>query len=361
MVLVGKSSLRTFEKRLQDDASIKLKKVLLYLVNTKVFTQNPFFYIVYREDTIEQLVFYSNHLSRFLYGGRLKEGIYSDLIWNTAASLACVEVPSVDSFSTFAASTGISPDGWANLTAQEKRQVVLASQENPGTRIRNQANREENLASLVVAHEANRALGYRGLAAYREAIQDRDPRALASLARRGQTYARNRRNLRLNRLHAVLNSKEVVEFLAQPASFYTLDVLREIHDRIAEYHGWPIRWADIAARAKGLYRVSLQTWHEKLETWKQSDTAFTELIQDRQNLYLQCMAVWYDVEKAPNGLRYIRDNGPEMPETQDTPSAFNPAIMLFWHRSGMNIQRRNEFKDMIHQPKGNPGEEANEE
>ncbi|KAL7916310.1 hypothetical protein GGI35DRAFT_485566 [Trichoderma velutinum] len=161
---------------------------------------------------------------------------------------------------------------------------------------------------------------------------------MAVLARRGKTKSTNANNIRLNTLHALLQSQETIEFLEKPASCYTGNALKEVFDRIAEHHDWPIRWVDITPANHGKYGASLRQWHQKLSEWNQSDAAFLELHADRQGLYLNSLATWYDAESAPNGLRFVGDNGPKIPEVYNTPSAPNPAIMLFWHLSCMIVK-----------------------
>ncbi|KAL7938043.1 hypothetical protein V8C35DRAFT_139535 [Trichoderma chlorosporum] len=154
VLFVGQSSLNYFKKKLQDDPSIKLKKISLGFVETKIFTKKPFFYIVYQENEIQQLVFFCNHSSRFLFGRYLKEAIYSDFIWNTAASLAQIEVLSLDLLTRFAITTRLSTEGWANLTEKDKKQKLRESQINPAI----EANRATNFANLQAARNARTTL-----------------------------------------------------------------------------------------------------------------------------------------------------------------------------------------------------------
>lgn len=53
-------------------------------------------------------------------GSYLKEAIYSDLMWNTAANLASVRVESEALFSRFVVQTRLESENWANLIAEEK-------------------------------------------------------------------------------------------------------------------------------------------------------------------------------------------------------------------------------------------------
>lgn len=79
VVLVGRTCFDEFDKCLRGDQTIHLTKVL---INTgiQVFTRQPFFYVVYQNDAIKQLVFYVQHGSRFTYGADLKEALYADLV-----------------------------------------------------------------------------------------------------------------------------------------------------------------------------------------------------------------------------------------------------------------------------------------
>ncbi|KAL7963672.1 hypothetical protein V8C34DRAFT_319377 [Trichoderma compactum] len=329
VLLVGKHSLRGFEKRLRDDASIRLKKVWLRLGGMTMFKERPFFYVVYQEGEIRQLVFSPHHTSHFLFGGTARASIYSDLIWNTAASLACVEVLSLDSFSRFVQARGEAPK------TQTWQKAV-------------ESNRSRNWANLGPAHAANEERGFPGLQAHTRALANREPHAMAVQARRMETRSRNQGIKRLNKLHALLNSKEVVDLLDKPATFYVGNALGELYDRIAEHHGWPQRWRDFSSNAKGGYHYSLQEWYKKLQAWKQSDTAFTALTMNKQCVYLQSLAIWYDPVKAPNGLRYVGDKGPEILEAQDAPSTLSPAITLFWHASCMYTKNLDDFRNMLH-------------
>lgn len=223
-----------------------MKKIHFALIKTRVFNQ-LYFLAVYNKSIIGQLVFYSNHTSRFLLGSYLKEAIYSDFVWNTAASIAQVKVESEALFSRFVVQTRL-PDvtGWVNLTAKEKRQKVLESQENPATK----TNRATNFANLVAARAAQGESNIRGLEAQHEALRNRDLHAVAVHAKAAKTHSMNKETIRLHKLHALLNSKEIVDFLEKPVSFYTKSAAAEIHDRFAQYHGWPTRWNDLAVLPK---------------------------------------------------------------------------------------------------------------
>lgn len=128
---MGKASFLSFTKKLQEDKSIKLKKIPLNLINTTIYKGKPFFYAVYQENILQQLVFFSIHSSRFLYGGFPKEAIYSDIIWNSAAALANVQILSTDVFSRLAITTRIRTTGWKKLTLQQKKIKIREVQVNP--------------------------------------------------------------------------------------------------------------------------------------------------------------------------------------------------------------------------------------
>lgn len=195
-----------------------MEKVTLQL---KVFEEDPFFYVVYKNRQVEQLVFYSNHGSRFLYGAQLKGGIYSDFIWNLAAHLACIEVILPDSFSQCAAVT--SSKGWATLPDNEKARAFR------------EIHRVKSEADWIPAKEV-KPKEFHDFEHYRQAVVNREPAAMAVVARRGKTKTPNTNNLRLNRLHALFQSQEVGEFWEKPASFYTDSALREVYKRIANHH-----------------------------------------------------------------------------------------------------------------------------
>lgn len=256
VVLVGKAALAVFEEKLRRDLSFELKRATLQL---KVFEEDPFFYIVYKNREVQQLVFYSNHGSWFLYGAQLKEGIYSDFIWNLAAHLACIEVILPDSFSQCAAVT--SSKGWATLPDHEKARAFR------------EIHRVKSEADWIPAKEV-KPKEFRNFEHYRQAVVDREPAAMAVVVRRGKTKATNASSLRLNKLHALLQSQEVIEFLEKPASFYTVNTIGEVYTRIANHHDWPMRWDDITPGKQGKYGASLRKYHRKLSEWNQSDAAF---------------------------------------------------------------------------------------
>ncbi len=104
---------------------------------------------------------------------------------------------------------------------------------------------------------------FRNFEHYRQAVVDREPAAMAVVARRGKTKATNASSLRLNKFHALLQSQEVIEFLEKPASFYTVNTIGEVYTRIANHHDWPMRWDNIISRNQGKYGASLRNMTSK--------------------------------------------------------------------------------------------------
>lgn len=172
MILVGKASFLSFTKKLQEDKSIKLKKIPLNLINTTIYKDKPFFNAVYQENILQQLVFFSNHSSRFLYGGFPKEAIYSDIIWNAAATLAHVKVLSADLFSRLAITTRIRTTGWNRLTLQQKKTKIQEAQVNPTV----EAQRKTGFKNL----EGRRGRPSPHLKAIHQARRNREPEVIAA-------------------------------------------------------------------------------------------------------------------------------------------------------------------------------------
>lgn len=97
-----------------------------------------------------------------------------------------------------------------------------------------------------------------------------------------------------------------------------------MHDRFATYYNWPTKWNSLNTLSKKRYSQKLHQWYENLQTWKDSNESFTAMKKEGQIATLQSMAIWYNKEKALNGLRYTGDNGPKVPEIQVTPSTLIP-------------------------------------
>jgi hypothetical protein len=186
VVLVGKASFEAFEKKLLDDKSIRPVKVKLG-ISTKVFSKDAFFYVVKdrTNDQIRQLVFLSVHGSRFLLGSELNEGVYTDLIWNAAATISCIDI--------------LSPAHFSFMSAKTNKDI------------------ERQRKGCQKGHETQAAGNWESLERGRQTLAAGGHKHLIESNRRRQEQATA---IRVAKLHALLRSFDVQYLLRHEASYY---------------------------------------------------------------------------------------------------------------------------------------------
>ncbi|KAL7953668.1 hypothetical protein V8C34DRAFT_317972 [Trichoderma compactum] len=226
-----------WEKSTQDAVFVLHRHQLIVEEDSHNMRWKLFLLYVYKNREVKQVIFYSNHGSQLLHGAQLNEGVYSDFIWNLAGYLACIEVILPDSSSQCAVVT--SSKGWESLPDHEKARAFR------------EIHRVKNDSDWIPMKEV-KPKEFRDFEHYRQAVLNREPAAMAVLAGRRKTKTTTTNNLRLNKLHALLQSQEVADFLEKPVSFYTGNALEEVYERIAKHHEWPpMKWADITPVNQG--------------------------------------------------------------------------------------------------------------
>ncbi|KAL7807904.1 hypothetical protein V8C44DRAFT_166592 [Trichoderma aethiopicum] len=324
----------------------------------KVFRHDPFFYVVYQEDKIRQLVFFSSHASRFLYGATIKEGLYSDVVWNAAASIASVDVLCPDLFTKWAAGAhdqleksrkdqkGREEAKRLGIDALALARAAHKAKGYPGLKKGREAQKRMGIDVLALAHAATIAKGNPGLKKAHEAMRRGDPRAIAFAGIRGEIRAGNAKDKRLAKWRALMQTKEIsllmdidipADHLEDP------DRLREIFDHHAALNGLTERWDDLSIRQKPWYPKKLARWQAKVAAWRQSENSWIDLSSEVQARDLAELVIWYDAKTDPNGLRYIGDGGPEIP---DNPDGFNPSVVLF-HRQTVAPASQAKYREEV--------------
>ncbi|KAB5563342.1 hypothetical protein GE09DRAFT_1275419 [Coniochaeta sp. 2T2.1] len=121
VMLVGTPVAQAFRRRVSGDSSLSVEKVTLKLGGIRSLGDKPHFLVVRSRATnaVEQLVFAATHGSRFYHlSVQTHEGVTSDLMWNTAATIAGVRVSSPSHFTRAALSHG---GGFPGRTSDEMK------------------------------------------------------------------------------------------------------------------------------------------------------------------------------------------------------------------------------------------------
>lgn len=192
----------------------------------KCFFGDLFFYVVYKGDTIHQLAFFSPHGSRFLYGATIKEGIYTDFIWSVVASIAVVDICFLDYFSRLGAAVSESKQPGFKEGLETRRQNRKSGKE-----VRSEKTKLQSLISIRAALLASQKKGYPGLKAARDKF------ALGgywNLKRAADSNSAKWKSFRENKLDAIFRSKEIIELLSKPKSFYKTHVVGQLWGREKE-------------------------------------------------------------------------------------------------------------------------------
>lgn len=200
VVLIGKACFEAFDKELRQDSSMRLVKVKLGL-STRIFGQDAFFYVAKDRESgeIRQLIFVSNHGSRFMYGSLRKEAIYTDLVWNAAAATASIDIVSSNHFL------------WFSKKANKHHEDGTI----PGLDNAREAQRQNGYTSLTRGRETQRSKGYPALARGRETEQ---ARGRPGLAKAHQQRVDDQRAIRAAKYQTLLNSIDVVRLLSHESS-----------------------------------------------------------------------------------------------------------------------------------------------
>ncbi|KAL6904929.1 hypothetical protein GGI43DRAFT_432213 [Trichoderma evansii] len=348
VVLVGVNVFKIFDEKLRMDSTIKLKMVFLSLRMT-IFRKSAFFYVVYRGGEVHQLVFHIYHASHFIKGSTIEEGIYTDLIFNTAARIASVDIISPNYFSTRAS---------ARRQRQTKaHQNIIKTRQNNITQVNEvpkQTREEYSAKGLKRAHEVNAATGYLGIKAAqawnREHGHPNLPKAREAL-RKGDgpakalaTRENHHKNKKLGKLNALLQSQEVTYLLSMPRDFYKDDALENVLNFFADVHQWPKRWEHLDAYSRTHYGTKLRQWHDIFTEYRESESSFMQMTNLQYSYFLKKIAIWYD-KNTPLGLRFDGDKGPKI--KADEHPTYNPAISIFWYRTILQDKHQDEFADEL--------------
>jgi hypothetical protein len=303
ILLVGKACYEAFLTKLQNDPTLKLKMISLKFTFT-IFRKRTSFYAAYNSATgrLQHLIFYTPHASRFLQGGTIQEGIYTDLVWNTAAQIASIPILSAATFSILNVAVNVQY-AEKRLAILEKARLVEAERGHPSLEKARQAHADKEYPGLRKGWETNKRNGY---------IQQK----LASTAAVTKRLSRTR-----NRLTTMLNSKEVCLLLSYQETELTPQECQKLCDRFADMFNTPT-WDTYTGIQKSMFNKRLIRAHQSFTKYKQSPELFLEIEVDVRARFVKQFAVWYNKE-TPFGL-------PDDGISQFTVHGFHYAIALFY-------------------------------
>ncbi|PTB66336.1 hypothetical protein BBK36DRAFT_1141192 [Trichoderma citrinoviride] len=169
VLLVGSSCLETFDKCLQNDKSISLTKVRLFVPG--VFQIQPFFYVAYRKNTqdVQQLIFFVQHSSHFIYAIANIQVKRSDLFTTRAIQRPHRVSPEQRRKNLELARKAQADAGWPSLV---KGRQTEKERGYPSLRQGTETQRQNGFPSLVRGRQTNKDRGYpelvKGLQTQRE-------------------------------------------------------------------------------------------------------------------------------------------------------------------------------------------------
>lgn len=310
-------------------------------------------------DQIRQLVFTSIHGSRFALGGEAKEGVYTDLIWNAAATISCIDIVRPDHFSFISARTN--KDIEKQRENLEKGRETQAAGGWKGLEKGRETQEAGGWKGLERSREIQAAGGWKNLEKGRETLAAGGWKSLergrATLAARGYKHLADNNEvkreqtaaIRLAKLHALLRSFDVRYLLRHEASYYKDHAnLKIVYEYFAGLRRWPAAWETFNQQMRRAYGMKIRAAHGLFTTLRDAldDSQMSNLILyinvNDQSRILR-YALFYDKNECPFGLHWEGDDGPNTSNNSDP----NIAIALFYISNTKTAEDKASFAQVI--------------